>query len=263
MRKYLHIYKSTLIENLNYIGSLVLGFINFFVMMYIFLNLWQYVYSDNSNVINGYSIDKMLWYVLFAEILWFGTRNKILINDISQDIKTGNIAYNINKPYNYIIYIIVRYLSEITIKFILFLIIGIAIGILFIGPIPNFNVVNIPFIAITVFLGTLINAIIRVGLSVLSFWIEDSSPFQWIYDKLILVVGTIFPIEMFPAFLQPIISCTPVYVITYGPNKLVIDFSLGMFINIFIAQIIYLIILIAIVGILYTKGVKKLNVSGG
>ena len=68
---------------------------------------------------------------------------------------------------------------------------------------------------------------------------------------------------MFPAFLQPIISCTPVYVITYGPTKLVIDFSLGMFINIFIAQIIYLIILIAIVGILYTKGVKKLNVSGG
>ena len=31
---------------------------------------------------------------------------KILTNEISQDIKSGNIAYNINKPYNYVFYII-------------------------------------------------------------------------------------------------------------------------------------------------------------
>ena len=68
---------------------------------------------------------------------------------------------------------------------------------------------------------------------------------------------------MFPEFLQPIIKLTPIYVITYGPAKLIIDFSLKNFVSILIAQIIYLIITVGLVVLLYEKGVKKLNVNGG
>lgn len=68
---------------------------------------------------------------------------------------------------------------------------------------------------------------------------------------------------MFPEFIRPIIKCTPIFVVTYGPAKLLIDFSMGKFIQILIAQIVYLIISILIIGILYKKGVKKLNVNGG
>lgn len=97
----------------------------------------------------------------------------------------------------------------------------------------------------------------------ISFWIEDSSPFHWVYDKMILVLGTLFPIEMFPNFLRPIVKCTPIYVITYGPAKLIIHFTMENFTKIFIAQMIYLIISVLIIKILYSKGVKKLNVNGG
>lgn len=83
------------------------------------------------------------------------------------------------------------------------------------------------------------------------------------YDKLILVIGTLFPIEMFPEFLRPIIKCTPIFVVTYGPAKLLIDFNFENFIQILIAQIIYLVIVFFLVIILYEKGVKKLNVNGG
>ena len=68
---------------------------------------------------------------------------------------------------------------------------------------------------------------------------------------------------MFPEFIRPIIKCTPIFVVTYGPAKLLIDFSTEKFIQILIAQILYLVISILIIGILYKKGVKKLNVNGG
>lgn len=68
---------------------------------------------------------------------------------------------------------------------------------------------------------------------------------------------------MFPKFIQPIIKCTPIFVITYGPAKLLIDFSIQRFIQICIAQILYLTISSAFIGVLYSKGVKKLNVNGG
>ena len=263
MKKYLYIYKATLIENLGYIMNIILAFIQFFVMMFIFINLWQYIYSDSSQIINGYTLEQMIWYVLIAEVLWYGTRNKILTREISRDIKSGNIVYNINKPYNYVFYIISKHLGEITIKTILFSIIGIIIGIIFVGPIQNFDFRNIPFILISVLLGILINSIIRIAISIISFWIEDSTPFHWVYDKMILVLGTLFPIEMFPEFLRPIIRCTPIFVVTYGPARLIINFTFENFTKIFIAQIIYLIILVLLVLILYEKGVKKLNVNGG
>ena len=263
MRKYIYIYKSTLIENLTYVANILFGFVSFFSIMFIFLNLWQYVYSDGSELINGYSFEQMIWYVLITEMLWHGTRNRAFSKEISDTIKTGNIAYNINKPYNYVIYVLFKHLGEITIKCIITSIVGIIIGLTFIGPIENFSFINLPLILLAFFLGTLINSIIVITISICSFWIEDSSPFYWVYNKIMLLLGTLFPIEMFPEAIRPIISCSPIFVVTYGPAKLVLNFSIEMFIKIFIAQIIYLLVLFFIMNFLYNKGVKKLNVNGG
>ena len=103
----------------------------------------------------------------------------------------------------------------------------------------------------------------KILISIISFWIEDSTPFHWIYDKMILLIGTMFPIEMFPQYLRPIIKCTPIYVVTYGPAKLLINFSLQNFVQILLAQIIYLFVATTLTLILYEEKVKKLNVNGG
>ena len=263
MKKYLYIFKATLIEELSYILNILFSFIHFIIMMFIFVNLWQYIYSDSNQIINGYGLEQMIWYVLVTEMIWFGTRNKTLTTEISQDIKTGNIAYNINKPYNYIFYILSKHIGNTTIKTIMFWILGIIIGLCFVGPIPGFKLIYIPLVMISILLASLITSIIRISISVLSFWIEDSSPFQWVYDKLILVLGTLFPIEMFPGSLTIIMRYTPIYVVSYGPAKLIVDFSISTFANIIIAQIVYLVIVILIALLLFKKGVRKLNVNGG
>jgi len=135
-------------------------------------------------------------------------------------------------------------------------------GFIFVGPI-EFNVINLPFIILIFFLAFIINACIRIIISLLSFYIEDSTPFHWLYDKLLLILGTMFPIEVFPKFFQPILKYTPIYVVTYGPAKLVIHFSMNLFINVLLIQLLYLLIVIVLLIIIYKKGVRKLNVNGG
>ena len=100
-------------------------------------------------------------------------------------------------------------------------------------------------------------------ISILSFWIEDCLPFHWIYDKLLIVVGTMFPIEMFPLWLQPVIRVTPIFVVTYGPSKLVIDYSLPIALKVIAFQLIYLVVALFFLLLLYRRGVKKLYVNGG
>lgn len=262
MKKYLNIFKATLINELQYVSDIVLGFLSFLIKIFIFLQLWNYLYDDPSSLIAGLSKDQMIWYVIITEMIWYGTRNKTLVSQITDDIKSGGIAYTLNKPYSYVIYIITKHFGEISIKFILYLILAIVTGFIFIGPI-DFNIISLPFIIIVFLLSFIINAVIRIIISMLSFYIEDSTPFHWLYDKVIIVLGIIFPIEVFPKALQPILKFTPIYVVTYGPAKLVIDFNINSFITILIVQIIYLIVTILLLTLIYRKGVRKLNVNGG
>lgn len=263
MRKYLFIYKTTLMESLQYVMNILLGFTTFILFIYVFLNVWMFIYSDPQSLIQGYSMTQMIWYVIFTEIMWFGNSNYTLKGQISEDIKTGAIAYSINKPYNYLYFMITKHFGEMTIKLLMYLVVGILLGQLFVGKLPGFSLLHLPFIVIVFILGLLINSLIRMLISLLSFWIEDATPFHWIYDKLIIVIGTLFPVEIFPVSLQPLIKCTPIFVITYGPAKLLIDFSMEMFYQVLVAQLLYLIGVIVLLTMFYQKGVKKLNVNGG
>lgn len=263
MRKYLFIFKTTIMESLQYVMNTILGFAIYFIIILVFLNLWQYIYSDPKMLINGYSLEQMIWYVILTETIWMGTRNGAITYQISDDIKSGAIAYIINKPYHYVIYMITRNLGEIAIRFFLYLCVGITLGHIWVGRIPNFNPIYIPLIIIVFLIGNLINIFITMTISLLSFWIEDATPFHWIYAKIMLILGIIFPLEMFPAWAQPIIKCTPIYVFTYGPVRLMINFEMELFINVIFAQLIYLLITSFVLFSLYQKGARKINVNGG
>jgi len=263
MRKYRFIFKATLIESLHYVMNIFLGFATYFIILFVFINLWEYIYSDATMLISGYSMKQMIWYVIFTELMWFGGRNRTLTSQISTDIKSGTIAYLINKPYHYIMYTISKYLGEISLQFVFYLCVGLLIGHAFLGSIPGFTVSYLPLIMLSFFLGLMINAFLKMSINVISFWIEDSTPFQWIYDKLILVVGTLFPIELFPVWLHPVIRCLPIFVVNYGPAKLMVDFSWETAIKVLLVQIIYFSISLLLLLMLYRKGVKKLNVNGG
>ena len=122
MKKYLFIFKSELMSEFQYIFNLATGFISFSIVMFVFLNLWKYIYSDPNEVINGFTMNQMIWYVIITEILWMSLGGRKLCRKICDDVRSGNIAYNINKPYNYILYSLSNHLGNVFIKFIVYII---------------------------------------------------------------------------------------------------------------------------------------------
>ena len=263
MRKYLFIFKSELMSNLQYVFNILVSFIGYFIHIYIFLNLWEYMYSDPSEVINGYTMNQMIWYVVITEILWMSLGGRKLCKQICNDVRGGNIAYNINKPYSYVGYCLASHLGSITIKAIMYIVLGLIVGYLFLGSFPTLNIFSALAILITGVLATIISILLIVSIGLLSFFMEDSYPFYWLYSKFILILGTLFPIEYFPKVIQPILSYSPIYVVSYGPAKLFVDFNLSNFISIIIAQVIYILLSYGLCSLIYRKGVKKLNVNGG
>lgn len=69
--------------------------------------------------------------------------------------------------------------------------------------------------------------------------------------------------EIFPEALQPLVKLTPVYTVCYGPAKLIVDFSTEKYLEILLAQALYLGAAWGLMLFLYGKGAKKLYVNGG
>ena len=263
MRKYLYIFKSEVMTNMQYIFNLLVGFISYFILIFIFLNLWKYIYSDPNELINGYNMNQMIWYVIITEILWMSLGGRKLCRKICEDVRGGNIAYNINKPYSYIGYILSSHLGSVVVKGSIFTILGMLLGLIFLGKFPHLTLLSIIIVLITSLLATIINTLFVIFIGLFSFIIEDANPFWWLYSKVILVFGTLFPIEYFPGIIKTILSYSPIYAVSYGPAKLFVDFSIPNMVNVIIVQIIYLIIIYVLCLLIYRKGVRKLNVNGG
>ena len=263
MRKYLYIFKSELISNLQYISNILIGSIGYIIHIFIFMNLWLYLYQDESSLINGYSLNQMIWYVIVTEIIWSAVGSRKLCKKISDDVKNGNIAYNLNKPYDYIGYALFNHLGQAIIKLFIFILIGTSLGLLFLNSFPNISFISIVVSLISIILAIVINSLIVIAIGLFSFKLEDSSPFHWLYSKMILVLGTLFPIEFFPKIMQPFVKFSPVFVVSYGPAKLFVDFSYQKTLEVLLIQLVYVVIAYIFCFLIYRKGVKNLNVNGG
>lgn len=263
MRKYLSIYKSEVMSTISYFFNILFHAIGYIVMIFIFFNLWNYMYDDPQKLINGYSKEQMIWYVILTEIIWSAVGGRQLCKRICNDVKGGNIAYVMNKPYSYINYILASHLGETTVKAFITTIIGIGMGFIFFKSIPNISILGLIIVFISSFLAVVISTLFVTFIGLFSFIIEDANPFFWLYSKIILVLGTLFPIEFFPGILGTIMKFSPIYVTCYGPAKLFVDFDIQNAFYILSAQVIYLGIAWSMCYLLYRKGVRKLNVNGG
>lgn len=263
MKKYLYIFKSELMTSLGYTFDILIGFIGYAIMIFIFLNLWEYIYSDPNQILKGFTMNDMIWYIIVTEIIWSTVKGRTLSKEICNDVKSGNITYNIIKPYNYIEYRLFSHLGGTIFKFILLTILGMILGFIFLGSFPSISIFSIFGVLLSCLLACIISILIIISIGLLSFFIEDAHPLFWVYSKILLVIGTIFPIEFFPEWIQPVLKFTPAYTVCYGPAKLFVHFSSGAFLEILIAQLISILIFAIIAHLIYKKGAKKLNVNGG
>lgn len=262
MKKYLSITKMVVLEQFQYIFNKLTGLIMYGLFIFLFLYLWKYMYGEE-DFIAGYSLNQMVWYVSITEILWNTIRPSKLRKELRDDIKSGKIAYILNKPYDFINYLLAKDFGNVIVSTLIYGIAGTLISLLIVGKLQTFVITSIPFIIITLLFATFITAFVYIAIGLLGFWFEDSDPFFWVYEKFILVIGVVFPVEVFPSFIQPFIKFSPIYATIYAPSKMIVDFSINSFLEILLFQVGYLILFYVLCKIIYKKGEKKLSVNGG
>lgn len=260
MNKYFKILWISMKNSTTYIRDFIMGNTFIILIITIYILLWNNLYSQN--VKTGFSFNELIWYLIINQIVF--SNNVDLFKQIETDIKSGNIAYHFNKPYSYPIFILFDSLGKISVRFMVNLAFGASLGLLFLGSLAAFNIVNIIPIFIMMFLGIILNLLIYILISLTSFWFEENKPFVWIYRQFIFAFGGfLVPLTLFPEKLYKLMVNMPWTYVAYHTSNSIVHFNFKQFFNTITWQLSYIAFFSLLIYIAFKKGAEALNANGG
>lgn len=260
-QKYWAIFQITLLNSLAYPGELIGRSLMIIPFMWIFYQLWNVIFNEaGTGTISGMTLYSTMWYLMMAETIELS--RPALARTISDTVKDGSIAYILNKPYSFLLYQFSSSMGETVFRALVNALFGSAIVWWLVGPPPSPLGWLFAFFAV---LGTwILNFCITCLIGLSAFLVEDVSPFMWIYQKFVFILGGfLIPLDFYPEWLQTIARALPFSAMVYGPSKLFIAPSLELFGTIMLLQAIWITALGTTLIISFRRGMAYLTVNGG
>ncbi len=261
MKKYIAVFKINLLNNLAYPAELVTRSAMILLFMWIFFQLWRITFAAaGSDIINGLSLRDTMWYLLLAETLELGRPR--LARVISEQVKDGSIAYLLNKPYNFLLYQLSSGLGESLPRMGMLFVFGGALVWTMAGPPPN--LVNWPLALVALTGAWVLHFCVNALIGLSAFAVEEVAPFEWIYQKLVFILGgMLVPLDFYPIWLQTISKSLPFAYMMYGPARLFVRPDLQLLVQIIAGQVLWLAVLGGVLVLAFSRGMKRLAINGG
>ncbi len=263
LSKYAEVAKIELINSFAYIYEFLAGAVFIAIILFVFFNMWTAIYKfSNVTVISGFSFAALMWFLVVSESITF-TDGKSISKRISEEVKSGDIAYSLNKPYNFILYNYAYHIGSALLSVSTTFFMGALLFMFLIG-MPPINPIGIPFVLLTVLLSITLDFLIYFLIGLSSFWFEDISAFLWMQQKFVFILGgMLLPLEFFPKFLQDIAINLPFAYIAYAPAKLFVSFTPEFFVRTVLMQFVWIGFFAAVAVVFYKIGSKKVSINGG
>jgi ABC-2 type transport system permease protein len=260
MKKYLSVFLISLRDQLIYLRSFMARNIFFVVILFIFFSLWRVVYATRE-ALAGFTMVQALWYLTVTETVEL-SKSRIFL-PISYEVKDGTIAYTLGRPYSYVAFWISRAMGENVVKIAPMLATGAATAMLLVGPLPGY-LRALPFGLVAMVLGMLLGTLWQVWIGLLAFWFEEVSPFYWILQKMIFIVGGLFiPIDFYPDWLQRFAVYSPFAFSAYWPATTMVAFTPERFLTTVVGQLAYAALLTLAIAATFVAAARRVHVQGG
>ena len=240
------------------------------LFMGVFMALWSTAFGvSGQRALAGYSLAGVVWYLGMTETIVLSSSR--IFAEISEAVKAGDLVYALARPLSYPFFQVATSLGNTLPRFVLNWLTAAVVVSLGLGHLPVVSGVpgsgSLPGLlafAATAALALLLDALVVVLIGLAAFWIEETAPLYWIYQKLLFTVGGMFlPLEMFPDWLQPLARWLPFQLITYAPARAFVAFDLDFVVRAALGQAAYIGVLSALVVLVWRRAQRRLVVHGG
>src|SRR5947209_5668795 len=262
VQKYLAVMRVSIASNLAYMMEVVFRGLFLVVLIFVLGELWKTTYSARgAKLLSGFSISDMIWYLAAAETI--ATSMPTLTRRIDQEVRSGQLAYLLGRPCNYIFYNFAQYLGEALVRLTINGVVGAILALIFVG-LPHFTWMGVMAWPLVTFFALSIDFVAYFSIGLLAFWTEETSSFALIFNRLTLVLGGVLaPITIFPEPLRSIALILPFSTILYGPSRTLVHFELDQFVLLLLHQVITLVVGGFIVFAIYQVAIRRVNINGG
>jgi len=170
----------------------------------------------------------------------------------------------LNKPYSYLAYKFWEHLGKGLLNFLVCLVVIIPVLLLLTSGSPaTFSLARLGFGLILAVAGTLVSASIYMLIVLPALWIDDATPFFWIADKAILILGGAYiPLALLPPTFQTVASFSPFGAPMFATQMFNPNF-LTRLPQFLLMQALWILVLGLLVHIVFSKARKRLSVNGG
>ena len=260
MRKYLLTFRLALSNAFMYRGNLIAGFATYAMFIFVFLYLWRAIYASGG--VEGLTLTQVIWYLCVTEIISFGANTRVYAT-ISDDVKSGAIAYQLLRPYGYIGYQFASAMGPATVNILLFGAVGAALGMAFVGPISGYALWTLFPGVLSLLLGVSLYFFVQMFIGLSAFFIEDPYGINLLFGKFVFMFGTFLPIEFLPGWLQSFARKMPFSYVSWAPARLLVGYSRELFLSAVPVQIFYLLLFMGLCALMLHLGRRRIQANGG
>lgn len=260
LRKFTIIAKISFSNAIAYRAAAISRFCFYTLFIYVFMSLWRAIYKEGS--VNGYGYVQMVWYLIMTEFVGFACGTDIY-RKMNDEVKSGSIAYQLGRPTHYVFYQLANSTGQILFNFVSFGILACILGLIFVGPLPSFNIAETPFLLLSITLSILLNYFILMLIGLSAFVLEDNFALYLIYQKLNFILGLFLPVEFLPNWLQPVAKNLPFSYVSWAPAKIFVNYSPQICMELIPRQMAWTAAAIVSVLLCYRLSARRLQVNGG
>jgi ABC-2 type transport system permease protein len=260
LRKYSEAAGTALRERLAYRADLVGQVLSYSIFVFIFANLWRAVFGGRTEIA-GYSRAACVWYFIVAELAAFGGSGPF--QSLAEEVKSGAIAYGLGRPYSFLLFQYAQQLGRCLPTLALLSAAGMAFGLGFAGILPGNNLARALLAPLSLLLSTAISYLIQACIGLTAFWLEENAAFYWIFMKLILVLGTLTPIEFLPDWAHAPARLLPTSQVAYAPARIAAAGNPAEAAALLGIQAAWCAALGILASAIYAKGAKHVAIQGG
>ncbi len=229
------------------------------VILFAFSRIWHVIGA--SSALPGVGERELVWYLAVSE--WSVLSVPPLFLAIEAEVRSGDVACRLVRPVEYVGAQISEAVGEAALRLVL---LGPSAALFAFALTGGFPAdprglwLALPLGLLATFIAILCMA--AIGLS--AFWIVDTSPFFWIWQKLTFVLGgLLFPLELYPDWLQRIAHGTPFPLMCWAPGRMALGFAPRQALASALEGAIWVGLLIGLLVVMSRRARARLTVSGG
>jgi ABC-2 type transport system permease protein len=260
--KYVFIARTRLMGALMYDRDVLVRTAFMFVALLVFVQLWTTTYaSTNQTVVHGFSLRHLVWYLVITELVALSTPR--IAQTIDMEVRSGDIAYALSRPYSYPLYHLASYWGESLVRLPLNALVGGAVAFIAVGPPPT-DALAVVGASIAIAGAITLKGLIEVLVGLSAFWFENTEPMEWIYNKFLFTIGGLFlPLDLFPDWLATISRGLPFAAMAYAPARAFVGLDLATLLPLLLTQVTWLVLGWVAVVAVFSRATRRLAAHGG